>query len=116
MVRTPAVSMKELASWSRLVSGTTTSVSVMSAFCTQRRAILCSIFLVSKPWVPFSSRSLDLVVGFVARPDHDHVGEGAVADPALGAVEDPGVPVPAGDGLEAPGDARAHVGLGQPEG
>ena len=38
---------------------------------------------------------LDLAVGGVARPDHDHVGDGAVADPALLAVEDVAVAVAA---------------------
>src|SRR4028118_1351985 len=39
---------------------------------------------------------LHLVVGDVAGEDHDDVGEGAVADPALGAVDDPAVAAAAG--------------------
>ncbi len=35
--------------------------------------------------------ALDPVVGLVARPDDDDVGEGRVADPPLRAVEDPAV-------------------------
>ena len=57
IVSTPAVSMNVLAFWSRFASGTSTPVSVMSAFWTQRSAILRSIFVVSKPGVPFSTRN-----------------------------------------------------------
>jgi hypothetical protein len=55
-VSTPAVSMNVLAFCSRAVSGTSTSVSVMSAFCTARRAIFCSILVGMKPGVSFSTR------------------------------------------------------------
>jgi hypothetical protein len=49
-----------------------------------------------------------------ARPHDDHVGDRAVADPALGAVEHPAVAVAAGTGLERD-RVRAVVGLGQGE-
>jgi hypothetical protein len=45
----PAVSLNERAFCSRSASGTRASVSVMSAFCTVRRAILFSILVAVKP-------------------------------------------------------------------
>jgi len=51
----------------------------------------------------------------VARPDHDEVGDGGVADPALVAVEDPLVTLAAGRGLHPAGDVGAPVRLGQAE-
>jgi hypothetical protein len=38
-------------------------------------------------------KTLDLVVGDVARPDDRNIAPGSVADPPLLAVEDPGVAV-----------------------
>ena len=55
----------------------------------------------------------DLAV-VVAGPDDDDVGEGAQADPALGAVEDPVLAVAVRGGGE-PDDVGAVVGLGQGE-
>ncbi len=49
-----------------------------------------------------------------ARPDHRHVGDGAVGDPLLGAVEHPLVAVAAGGGAHA-ARVGAEVGLGEPE-
>jgi len=108
--------------WRRMDSGTRTPSSVMTAFCTARRAILCSIFSVEKPGVSFSTRKpFTLPFVDVAGPDDGDVGEGGVADPLLGAVEDPGVAgaIPretAGGGGEAAGGAGADVGFGQAEG
>ena len=54
----------------------------------------------------------DAVVGL--RPDHGDVGDRAVGDPLLGAVEDPAVAVAAGGGAHA-ARVRAEVGLGEAE-
>ena len=55
MRKTAAVSRKEFAFWSRLASGTRQSSSVMSAFCTTRKAILFFCFSALKPGVLFST-------------------------------------------------------------
>src|SRR5918997_7048765 len=62
----------------------------------------------------FDHEAADLAV-VVAGPDDHQVGEGGVADPALGPVEHPLVAVAAGPGLERD-RVRAVVGLGQAEG
>jgi hypothetical protein len=54
-------------------------------------------------------------VVLVLREDEDQVGDGAVADPALGAVEHPFLTVPAHRRLQAQGDVGAAVRLGQGE-
>src|SRR5437588_533441 len=59
--------------------------------------------------------ALDLPVLGVARPEDDDVGDGAVADPALGAVDHVLVPAPLGAGLQGDG-VGAVVGLGEGEG
>ena len=69
--------------------------------------------------------ALHLVVGGVARPDHDDVGEDGVADPALRAVQHPLVAAAAcavvdgasrGRGLESLRRVGAVAGLGEAEG
>jgi hypothetical protein len=56
--------------------------------------------------------ALDSVLGL--GPDHGQVGDGAVRDPALGPVQDPGVPLAHRLGAHA-ARVGAEVGLGQPE-
>ena len=69
----------------------------------------------SKPGVSFSTRKpLTWPSSCRARPHDDDVGDRAVADPALGAVEHPVVAVAARAGLERDG-VRAVLGLGQRE-
>jgi hypothetical protein len=58
--------------------------------------------------------ALDLAVLVRARPHDDDVGDRAVADPALCAVEDPAVAVAPRGGLERDG-VRSVVGLGERE-
>ena len=58
--------------------------------------------------------ALDLAVGLVAGPHDDDVGDRAVADPALGAVDDVLVAVAARARLQRDG-VRAVLGLGQRE-
>ena len=60
--------------------------------------------------------ALDLVVGDVPGVDDHPVGEGGVADPALGAVEDPAVALAPGRGAGAAGDVGAAQRFGQAEG
>ena len=59
--------------------------------------------------------ALDLAVGHVAGPDHHDIGDGAVADPLLLAVEHPAVALAPRRRLQADG-VRAVVRLGQREG
>src|SRR6185503_484030 len=61
--------------------------------------------------VGLDEEALDLAVLVGARPDDDDVGDRAVADPALGAVEDPAVAVATGARLERDG-VRAVGGFG----
>ena len=83
-----------------------------------RSACLPSIFVAVKPGVPAPhEEALDLVVGGVPGPDHDDVGEGGVADPALGAVQHPACrPSRRGGGAQAAGGVGAGQRLGQAEG
>jgi hypothetical protein len=64
--------------------------------------------------VAVDEEAFDLPVGLVARPDHGDVGDRAVADPALGAIDDPPVTVAPGGGLQR-NRVRAVVRLGQRE-
>ena len=115
--RTLLVSRKLLALASLKKSGTTTFSRVMSAFCTVRSEILFSIFVALYPGSRgVHEEALDLVVGDVPGVDDHPVGESRVADPALGAVEDPVVAVPPGRGARAAGDVGAAQRLGQAEG
>lgn len=57
---------------------------------------------------------VDLPVLGAAREQHDHVGRVPVADPALVPVDHPGVPVPAGGGLQGH-RVGAVLGLGEGE-
>src|SRR6516165_2632129 len=59
--------------------------------------------------------ALDLVVGDVARPDDRDVAPRSVADPALLAVEDPGVAFAFRRGRETTTGPRAYQRLGQRE-
>src|SRR6267378_4059165 len=59
--------------------------------------------------------ALDLVVGDIARPDDRDVAPRGVADPALLAVQHPGVAVALCRGRQATGRSRADQGLGQAE-
>ncbi|EGJ74113.1 putative pimeloyl-CoA dehydrogenase, small subunit [Streptomyces sp. Tu6071] len=60
--------------------------------------------------------ALDLVVGHVPRPHDEEIGEGAVADPLLLAVEHPRVALAARGRGEPGGGARADEGFGEGEG
>jgi len=64
----------------------------------------------------FDEEALHLPIVEIARPDHDHVGKGGVAEPGLRAVQYPSVAVTARGGVQAAGDARAGLRLGQCEG
>ena len=85
-----ATSRKQWMFCRRSRSATHTSSSTMSAFSTARSDMLALDLGGGeagrgRP----DEEALDLVVGDVARPDHRDVGERAVADPALGAVQHP---------------------------
>ena len=66
--------------------------------------------------VGVDEEALDLAVGLVLGEDHDDVGEGRVADPALRAVQDPAVALAAGGGAQAAGGVGAGERLGEAEG
>ena len=128
MIREPRssslVSSKLLMPAKRSASATRTSVKTMSAFCTVRRAILFSIRLRLTPGkVRVHDEAADAAVGLVPGPDQHVVAERPVADPALGAVEHPGVAAvgraagdPPGPGFHAAGDVRAVVRFGERKG
>src|SRR5262245_52337092 len=63
----------------------------------------------------FYDEALDRVVGHVARPDDRDVAPRSIADPALLAVEDPGVAFTFRRGRETTTGARAYQRLGQRE-
>ena len=63
-----------------------------------------------------NQEALDLVVGEVAGVDDHPVGERGVADPALGAIEDPAVALAARRGAGAAGNVGAAQRLGEAEG
>ena len=63
----------------------------------------------------FHHEALDVVVLFVARPHHDVVSKRAVADPALGAVENPFIALTARGGLQARGDVGPAVRFSERE-
>ena len=66
--------------------------------------------------VRLHDEALDLLVGDVPGPDEGEVRDGAGADPALGAVDDPLAVLQPRGGCQAAGDVRAVVRLGQGEG
>ena len=127
MIREPRssslVSSKLLIPAKRSDSATRTSLKTMSAFCTVRSAILFSILLRLTPGQGrVHDEAADAAVGLVPGPHQHVVAERPVADPALGAVEHPGVPAvgrPAGntpcDGLHAAGHVGAVLRFGQGE-
>ena len=65
--------------------------------------------------VRLHDEALDVLVSDVPGPNEGEVRDGAGADPALGAVEDPLVAVQPRGGFQAAGDVRAVVRLGQGE-
>src|SRR5450755_2301295 len=98
-----------------LSAGTRTSVSEISACQTARLPILPPITVEgSKARRPLLDQVGADIAGVVAGPDDDHVGEGRVADPALGAVQDEVLAVAPSSGLQRDG-VRAVLCLGQAE-
>jgi len=85
----------------------------MSAFCTVRRAVLPSIRVPGHDEPP----DRPLRAGRpVPRPEQHVVAEGAVADPALGAVQHPFVTAPDRRRGQAAGDVRAVLRFREREG
>ena len=90
---------------------------VRSAFCVMRSASLFSILVAANPGMSFSTTkplTSSSSVTSLAQTTIE-VGEGAVADPALRAVEHPLVALAARGGLQAAGDVGTAVRLGQAE-
>src|SRR4028118_1604686 len=129
---TRLTSLNELPCSSLFSAGTRQPSNTMSAFCTVRSAYLPSIFVGVKPGVPFSTTKVFTWSSATSRAETAATaaawpasrarggraggGDCAVADPALGAVDDPAVAVAAGRGLQTAGDVGAAVGPGGGEG
>ena len=98
---------------SRQEPGTRTSSSTTSAVCDARMPCFLYFWPCERPLVPGGTMKLawprPLSSGSTGGDDHVDVGDAAVGDPRLGAVEDPLV---LGLVVDGRGAQRAHVGAG----
>src|ERR1700692_2668076 len=113
ILRTRAVSRKELSACRRVSSGMRQFSIVIRPFCTTLRAVFFLYFfdLESGGGFVLDDKGLDLVVGEVARPDDRDVAPRRIADPFLLAVEDPCIPVTLGPSGKAARGSRADERL-----